>query len=327
MNVIVSNTKKEILESLNIDIIKSVNGLFEVDELINMFKNFYFQRMILDITAIKNYTDIKNLQKLSISLDMEKIILVLDDSEESSSPSYLSKLISMGIYNFTRNAEGVMYLYNNPNSYRDVAQYHQIDEQPTEVVTYQGSSNYSKVIGIKNLTEETGATTFVYLMVKQLRKNYKAIGIEVDNNDFSYFNDKSLVSISSKDLASFIEKNNDYDAIIIDVDKSAAALGMCQEVIYLVEPSIIKLNKLLNFNKRAFKDLEGKKLVLNQSLLSSKDVLELGYEARTKFFFNMPPLNERDSQIPIMDTFLTKLGFAKQQSTSAEKKKKILGLF
>ena len=40
MNVIVSNTKKDILESLNIDIIKSVNGLFEVDELINMFKNF-----------------------------------------------------------------------------------------------------------------------------------------------------------------------------------------------------------------------------------------------------------------------------------------------
>ena len=47
--------------------------------------------MILDITAIKNYKDIKNLQKLSISLDMDKVILVLDDSPNSLSPDYLSK--------------------------------------------------------------------------------------------------------------------------------------------------------------------------------------------------------------------------------------------
>lgn len=329
MNVIVSNLKKDVLENLNIDIIKSVNGVYEVDELISMFKNFYYQRMILDITAIKNYTDIKTLQKLSISLDMEKIILILDDSEESSSSAYLSKLISMGIYNFTRNAEGVVYLYNNPNTYRDVAQYHQIEEAEPDVnVVYQTQdANYCRIIGVKNLTETSGATTFAYLMVKQLKKNYKVIGVEVDNNDFNYFHDKSLVSISSKSLSSFIEKNNDYDAIIVDIDKSPVALSMVQEVIYLVEPSVIKLNKLLNFNRKAFKDLEGKKMILNQSLLSSKDVLELEYEAKTKFFFNMPPLNERDSTIPIMDTFLSKLGFSKQQSDEVEKRKKILGLF
>lgn len=327
MNVIVSNAKKEILENLSIDIIKAVNGVFEVEELINMFKNFYYQRMVLDITAIKNYTDIKTLQKLSISLDMEKVILVLDDSEESSSAGYLSKLISMGVYNFTKNAEGVLYLYNNPNSYRDVAQYHQLDEQQTDVV-YQGvEANYCRIIGIKNLTEQTGATTFTYLMVKQLSKHYKVFGVEVDNNNFGYFNSKLLVSLTSKELPQFIEKHNDCDAIIIDVDKNPTAIGICQEIIYLVEPSIIKLNKLLNFNRAAFKQIEGKKIILNQSLLSSKEVLELAYEARTKFFFNMPPLNERESQIPILDTFLAKLGFMKQQDGTAEKKKKILGLF
>jgi hypothetical protein len=328
MNVIVSNVKKEELENLNIDIIKAVNGVFEVDELINMFKNFYYQRMILDITAIKNYTDIKTLQKLSISLDMEKVILVLDDSDESSSSGYLSKLISMGIYNFTKNAEGVLYLYNNPNSYRDVAQYHQLEEKETEVV-YQGvEANYCRIIGVKNLTDEAGATTFIYLMVKQLSKNYKTFGIEVDNNNFNYFQDKkSLISLTSKELPGFVEKNNDCDVIIIDVDKNPTAISLCQEIIYLVEPSIIKLNKLLNFNRKAFKEIEGKKIMLNKSLLSSKDVLELEYEAKTKFFFNMPPLNERDLQIPIMDTFLAKLGFIKQQDGSSEKKKKILGLF
>ena len=65
MNVIISNQKKELLDNLNIDIIKSVNGQFEVEEIIEMFKNFYYQRMILDITAIKNYFDIIIIRKKS----------------------------------------------------------------------------------------------------------------------------------------------------------------------------------------------------------------------------------------------------------------------
>ena len=52
MNVIVSNKYQPMLESLDIDIIKSVNGEFDADEIISTFQNFFFQRMILDITAI-----------------------------------------------------------------------------------------------------------------------------------------------------------------------------------------------------------------------------------------------------------------------------------
>lgn len=328
MNVIISNQKKELLDTLSIDVIKSVNGQFEIDEIIEMFRNFYYQRMILDITAIKNYNDIKTLQKLSISLDMEKMILLLDDSEEASSPDYLSKLISMGIYNFTKNVDGILYLYNNPNSYRDVAQYHQLDNFNQQEVVYQTvEANYCRVIGVKNLTEQTGATTFVYMMVKQLSKNYDVAGVEIDKNDFNFFNSKLLHSINSKDLNKFIEENKSKNAIIIDVDKNPTALSVAHDVIYLVEPSVIKLNKMLYLNRNALKEVEGRKVILNQSLLSSKDVLDLQYEAKTKFFFNMPPLNERDKDIMIMDTFLAKMGFGRQQSGEVEKRKKILGLF
>ena len=103
MNVIISNKYEPMLQTLEIDVIKRLNGTFTADEIIEQFQNFFFQRMILDITAIKDYKDITNLQKLSISLDMDKIILLIDDDEASSSPDYLSKLISMGIYNFTKN--------------------------------------------------------------------------------------------------------------------------------------------------------------------------------------------------------------------------------
>ena len=108
MNVIIANKYQSMLDSLNIDVIKRLNGEFDVDDIISQFQNFFFQRMILDITALKNYRDLKTLQKLSISLDMDKVIILLDDTVEGSSSDFLSKLISMGIYNFTKNIEGII---------------------------------------------------------------------------------------------------------------------------------------------------------------------------------------------------------------------------
>lgn len=314
MNVIICNQRKELLNNLNIDVIKTLEGQFDADEIINMFRNFYYQRMILDITALKDYTDIKNLQKLSIALDMEKLILVLTDDEASALPSYLSKLISMGIYNFTRNVEGVLYLLNNPNSYRDVAQYHQLEDNQSAQVIYQGvEANYCRIIGIKNVTLQAGATTLAYMLVKSLKRKYNVVGVEVDDNKFNYFNDKSLESVLSKDLSKFLEKNNNKDVIIIDVNNSPIALSMAQAVIYLVEPSTIKLNELVSVKKNAFLELKDKKVILNKSLLSSKDVSELQYETKLNYLFNMPPLNERDKNIPMVDEFLVKLGFLKLQ--------------
>ena len=84
MNVIIANKYKEMLDSLDIDVIKSMDGEFTVDEIVERFSNFFFQRMILDITAVKDYKNLKNIQKLSVNLDMDKVILLLDDSSESS---------------------------------------------------------------------------------------------------------------------------------------------------------------------------------------------------------------------------------------------------
>ena len=55
MNVIVSNKYQALLANLDIDVIKSINGEFSVDELVAQFSNFYYNKMIIDITAIKGY--------------------------------------------------------------------------------------------------------------------------------------------------------------------------------------------------------------------------------------------------------------------------------
>ena len=321
MNVIVSNKYQLMLENLGIDVIKSLNGEFEADEIINTFQNFFYQRMILDITAIKNYNDIRNLQKLSISLPMDKVILLLDDTAESTSPAYLSKLISMGIYNFTRNVDGIQYLYNHPNSYRDVAQFHQLDDtpvvapqtiqQPAPAVVAQSAINpYTRrVIGIKNVTKNSGATTLTYMMYNELSKYYNVVAMEVDKTEFNYFKTPGLVSTNNSAIGAEVSKYSDCEVVLIDVNNSVQAEAICSEMIYLIEPSIIKLNKLTMLTPMALKSLRNKRVVLNQSLLNSKDIADFEYESHLKVFYNLPPLNERDRRVQPLVEFLAKIGF------------------
>ena len=328
MNVIISNKATELLQSLTIDVIKTEQGEFEVSDIISRYQNLFYQRMILDVTALKDYKDIKTYQKLSISLDMDKIILLLDDAPEVSSLEFLSSLISIGIYNFTKNIDGVIYLYNHPNTYRDVAQYHQIEHEDgvdaggsAKMVEYD-STHGVRIIGIKNVTKEAGATTLTYMMKKMLEKNYKVTAIEVDKSDFAYFRDKDLISATSTNIGSIVAKNSNQDVILIDMNNSSTAVAAVHDIIYLIEPSIIRINKMMMVEPEILETLKGKHVILNKSLLKSKDVLDFEYESRLKVFFNLPPLDDREKDIYILNSLLVKMGFSKQIDTEGDNKKK-----
>lgn len=328
MNVIIANKQKYLLDNLGVDIIKEMEGEFDVDTIISTFQNFFYQRMILDITAIKNYTDISNLQKLSISLDTEKLILLLDGTEATDNPTFLSNLVSMGIYNFTKNLEGIQYLYNTPNTYRDVAQFHQINPAPivtpaepttkpkttfgfiSKPVQQPVSDTFERrIIGIKNVTKQAGATSLAYMMKQELSKNYSVVALEVDKTDFPYFRDKEMVSTTSNNVGSTISNYKDKDVVIIDINNSDSAEGFCHDILYLIEPSIIKLQKLMTFNPNFLNTLKGKKVILNKSLLSSNDVSNFEYESKLKTYYNLVPLNDRLRSIPELKELLVKLGF------------------
>ena len=339
MNVIVSNKNKFLLENLGIDVIKEMNGEFDVDEIIATFQNFFYQRMILDITAIKNYADISNLQKLSISLNMEKVILLLDGTNATTNPQFLSNLVSMGIYNFAKDVDGIQYLYNTPNTYRDVAQFHNIgigqamnmasaqapvsnqnQMETPDIVPSFGESNDSdsyggaRIIGVKNLTKQSGATSLVYMMQKELSKHYKCVALEVDKNDFSYFRSSKLISTITSEVGNTLKRIKDNEVIVIDINNSIVAEGFCHDVIYLIEPSIIKLQKLINMNAAALQGFKHKKIVLNQCLLSKSDISTLEYEGKIRVFYSLPPLNEREKNLPELDKLLVKLGFERQDA-------------
>lgn len=337
MNVIVSNKFQTQLNTLQIDVIKSVNGEFTPEEIVEMFANFFFNKMILDVTAIKGYQNVANLQRLAVGIDMSKVILVLDDSDVTSSGQYLSQIISMGIYNFTRNIDNIPFLIDNPNTYKDVAQYQQISTVAKEIVNKHETQKFemddvtaggfTTIIGIKNVTDHAGATTLIYMLKKQLQVNYNVLAIEVDRNDFAYFNDPQLISISGDQLEGTIRGANTYDIILVDLNNSEDE-DACTDVLYLLEPSTIKLNKMIRKNRGIFDSLKGKKIVLNKSLLDNKDVMDFEYESRSQIFYNIPPLDDKKEKHRVLDDMLSHLGFIRQKNNNlGQEKTKILGIF
>ena len=170
MNVIISNKYETMLSTLNIETIRTLNGIFTVEELSEDFKNFFYNKMIIDITAIKDYEDISSIQKLSIAFDSSKIILLLDDSTIVNSPLYLSQLVSMGIYNFTKNLNAISFLLENPNSYKDVANYQLLDITSQDIqelkkVESKRTILQQRIIVLQKLTDHSGSTTLAKTLV------------------------------------------------------------------------------------------------------------------------------------------------------------------
>lgn len=323
MNVIVANERQNELVNLDIDIIKSMNGEFSVDEIVTTFKNFYFNKMILDVTAIKDYLNISNIQKLAMNLDVSKIIFFLPNIPEVSSSTYLFKLVSMGIYNFTNNIRGVKYLITHENTHDDVSYVEQVDELTTEV-SKKVESGY-KVIGIKNVTDHAGATTLIYMLKRELERIYgeTIYVVEVNRHDFEYFNVKNAISTNKESLGAVINKLDDATVILVDLNDCTDESN-CGDVLYLIEPSSIMLNKLMRTNRNIFSDLKGKKIVLNKSLLTSKDISEFEYESGSQVFYSIPPLDERrkNNEIVNLLSHLNLVG-----SKDDKKDGKIFGLF
>lgn len=326
MNVIVSNKYQALLANLDIDVIKSINGEFSVDELVAQFSNFYYNKMIIDITAIKGYQNINVIQNLSVNFDMSKVILLLDDSERVNSPVYLSQLVSMGIYNFTSNVNVVKFLIDNPNTYKDVASYHNISGFKKPTLNEHSVDNTvgkigQKILGFRNVTEHAGSTTLIYLLKIHLEKYYKVKAVEIDGNDFTYFNDRDLESVSTVEFGDFLARNSTLDVILVDLNESNMT-KFCDDIIYLIEPGRIQLNRLIRNDNNIFEELKSKKIVLNRSVLSAKDVEDFEKESGSKVFYNLPYLDDKLDNQAIINDFLLNLGFSR-----VEEEKEKSGLF
>ena len=406
MNVIVSNRQKEIIDNANIDAIKDLNGLFNVDDLINKFKNYFFSKMILDATSIVNFASREVLTKLVDEIGAEKLIILLPVNPDP--PEEFKKLlIDLKIYNFTNRIEDVVKFIEKPNAYEDIIktldsgssdemyvdnsikegedtsddneedqvndispigennnglsgqsldamlnnfnlqgeesnhestglnetelQYDQGNEEEHNDVETEEKREFNydlnsvindsvpsnenhqntflisdafvendnnekmekKVIGFKNVTLHAGSTSLIYMLHKIVSVNMKkrVLSIELDKQDFKYYRDNKMISANRDNISEIIEKATE-EIIFIDLNENDN-VSFCTDIIYLVEPSTIMLNKLMMENKNIFKELSNKKVVLNKSLLLDNDIRTLSSEAGMGFFYNIEPLNDR----------------------------------
>lgn len=320
MNVMVYNKYKELLMGLNIDVMKSLEGVYNVDEIIDTFTNFYYDKMILDITAIRDYQNTDNLQKLAMNINMENVILLLDDNPETDTKSYLSKLISLGIYNFTKNAEGINYLLVHPHTYRDVVNIHNLEDLEEKEAPKAPTIDFGinkdlpntandgrlKIIGFKNVTQHAGATSLIYMLKRQLEGLKKVAAIEINKVDFLYFNQKDMISSTSQDVLKEIMRRNMYDVIFIDLN-DYEDIDICTQVYYLIEPSTIMINKMMKKNKHILEQLRNENIILNKCMLNIEDISTFEYETKLKVLFSIPSVDDRQSSIDSIKKFINKI--------------------
>ena len=338
MNVVIKNQNYKITDSLNIEVIKTLSGEFSLDDVTNELVNFFYNKIIIDITAIKNYYDINSVIYFLRGFDPSKVIILLNDSEVINGNSFLSKLVENGYYNFTRNAAGVNYLIDNPNSIDDVEQYTKVsvnttsfgapslgfeNGDPSNFVgynepvktesTFDKKNSNQKIIGVQNLTEHAGSTTLAYMMIKQLKANYQVKGIEMNKQDFVYFRDSDLALCTSiDDLKLKLKEFSSADVVIIDLNDFDAK-ELCDEVLYLVEPGTLRLNKLMKKDSNVLSKVINGKVILNRSSIKTEEVPNFEYETKFKVFFNLINFDDRKEKIQIIDQLLYKLGFSKQK--------------
>ena len=351
MNVIITNERNDELSNIDIDVIKTMTGSFDVNELAEMFKNFFFNKMILDVTALKDYTELSTYENLIKYIEADRIIFLLPSESNLCTPNFLGHLVSMGIYNFTTDLNGIKFLLKKPNTLQDVEHIQKMSANTLQGIVESNGINNSvnpdnsnpvknevvnatakvqtgvTIIGVKNVTEHAGATTFVYILKKELENFFgkeSVVAIELNRNDFMWFNEKNMISCKDVEIHNTLSNLPNATIVLVDLNNCSDD-SFCGDVLYLVEPSTIKLNKLVRRNGDAFKMIANKKVLLNKSLLLQNDVSDFQGEAGIKVFYNMPPLDERKKNA-IVNDFLIQLGLLNRGGGNNDSGR-IFGLF
>lgn len=322
MNVVTANENKQVIDKLDIDVIKRIDGQFELKELLSKFVNLYFNKMIVDITSIQDYQNLDVIKELAKGVDPSRVILLLNSDPVVNSQFYMSNLIACGFYNFTRNVEGIKFLYNTPNTYENVKHLAMSEEetkkqmenfQDQQKIIYDGDSANKKrhIVGFINVTNHAGATSLVNMLVRQMNNaGMQAVGLEMFRQDMLYYHDPNLSTCFNRsDLEAKLRAYEDVDAIFIDLNEFGEADRFCDKIIYIIEPSYIMLTKLLKKNRNALEEHRNDLILLNKSFVNDQEIPDFEYETKLKVYFNLPCLNDRNKNLEPINEFLRKLGF------------------
>ena len=92
-------------------------------------------------------------------------------------------------------------------------------------------------------------------------------------------------------------------------------------ILYLIEPSTLKLNKMLMLDRHLLPSLVDKKVILNKCMLSKSDIRDFQNESGCRILYSLPPMNDKEDNSNILMPFFEKLGFVKKVSDDNNSKK------
>lgn len=117
MNILISNKYREYLMNYDYNVIKEMTGEYDSKDLISLLSSIQYNKLIIDLTAIKGYTDLNNIRELVNNIESNRIVFLLSNEVITTSKYYLSNLINMGIYNFTLTPGEIVNLVQYPRTY------------------------------------------------------------------------------------------------------------------------------------------------------------------------------------------------------------------
>lgn len=315
MYIIIKNENSRIINNLTVNVSKTLVGDFTREDLDRELNLINYDKAIVDITSIRNYYDDNYLYKfLEFFRSPSDVILLLNDGFVANSKHFLSKLISKGYYNFATTDSAVNRLLERNNTIDDVKEYMDGNDFLKTNSIVSGIDKNKKfetdklIIGIENGFPHSGATTLMYMLVKEIGKSKKVKGIEVINNDSLFFRDDRIISCESRiQFETIVKTLNDIDVYIVDLNGSDVK-EICNKVIYLIEPGTTKINKVVKGDREIYEMLKNSNVVLNRSNIKDEEMKTFEYETKFKVVGNVPNLNERldsnDSLTKLVDYLL-----------------------
>lgn len=300
MYIIIKNENSKIINNLTVNVSKTLVGDFTREDLNRELSFINYDKAIVDITSIRNYYDDNYLYSfLQFFRSPGDVILLLNDGFVANSKHFLSKLIEKGYYNFATTDNAVNRLLEKNNSIEDVRNYMEgYDFLKTDSIVsgIEKSDKFETdklIIGIENGLPHAGATTLMYMLVKEISKLKNVKGVEMLKNDSTFFNDDRIISCESKiQFENIVKTLKDIDVYVVDLNGTDVK-EICNKVIYLIEPGTTKINKVVKGNRENYEKLKTVDIVLNRSNIKDEELSSLQYETKFKIVGNIPNLNER----------------------------------
>ena len=315
MYIIIKNENSRIINNLTVNVSKTLVGDFTREDLDRELNLINYDKAIVDITSIRYFYDDNYLYKfLEFFRSPSDVILLLNDGFVANSKHFLSKLISKGYYNFATTDSAVNRLLERNNMIDDVKEYMDGNDFLKTDSIVSGIDKNKKfetdklIIGIEIGFPHSGATTLMYMLVKEIGKSKKVKGIEMINNDSLFFRDDRIISCESRiQFETIVKTLNDIDVYIVDLNGSDVR-EICNKVIYLIEPGTTKINKVVKGDREIYEMLKNSNVVLNRSNIKDEEMKTFEYETKFKVVGNVPNLNERldsnDSLTKLVDYLL-----------------------